>query len=64
MARKISVSFKETCKDIELYNLLMSMDDKSYEIKQILREVLLKDKKQQQYSNIEKEEKSIDILNF
>lgn len=63
MARKISVSFKETCKDIELYDLLMSMDDKSYEIKQILREVLLKDRKQQQQVSDNKE-KSVDILNF
>ena len=37
MARKISISCKETSKDIELYNYIMRLDDKSAEIKSILR---------------------------
>ena len=38
MARKISISFKETKKDIDLYNVINELDDKSAEIKFILRE--------------------------
>ena len=34
---KISISFKNTKKDIQLYEHLMSLDDKSAEIKNILR---------------------------
>lgn len=37
MARKITISFKETKKDIELYDFINSLDDKSAEIKNILR---------------------------
>ena len=37
MAMKISISFKNTKKDIQLYEHLMSLDDKSAEIKNILR---------------------------
>jgi hypothetical protein len=43
LARKISISFKETTKDLELYNLLMSMEDKSYEIKQLIKKALKED---------------------
>ena len=38
MARKISISFKETKKDLELYNIINSLDDKSADLKNILRE--------------------------
>lgn len=40
MARKITISFKETTKDIELYSYLISLEDKSAEIKNILRKGL------------------------
>lgn len=41
MAKKISISFKETTKDMELYIKIMSLEDKSNEIKEILRKALL-----------------------
>ena len=44
MAKKISISFKETTKDMELYILLMGMEDKSNEIKDILRKALIEKK--------------------
>ena len=37
MAKKITISFKETKRDTELYIQLMSMEDRSAEIKKILR---------------------------
>lgn len=37
MARKITVSFKETTKDIELYSYLVSLEEKSSEIKQLIK---------------------------
>jgi hypothetical protein len=37
MARKITVSFKETTKDIELYSYLVSLEDKSTEIKNLIK---------------------------
>lgn len=40
MARKISISFKETTKDIELYSYLISLEDKSTEIKDLIRKAL------------------------
>ena len=39
MMKKISVSFKSTNKDIALYNFLKSKDDKSFYIKEALRQV-------------------------
>lgn len=44
MARKITISFKETTKDIELYSYLTSLEDKSTEIKNIIRKGLEKKK--------------------
>lgn len=35
--RKITVSFKNTKKDIALYNVVMNWDDKTYTIKELLR---------------------------
>lgn len=62
MARKISISFKETSKDLSLYNYLMGLDDKSSEIKSILRQAIkLDDKKVIKEKG---ENKDIDILNF
>lgn len=46
MARKISISFKETKKDIELYDILMQMDDRSSDIKEVLREKYCSSKKE------------------
>lgn len=62
MARKITISFKNTTKDIELFELIMEMEDKSAEIKSILREKLINnseriDKKKSDNSNI-------NIMNF
>lgn len=37
MARKITISFKDTKKDKELFDKLMNMEDRSAEIKKILR---------------------------
>lgn len=47
MARKITISFKETTKDIELYSYLVSLEDKSTEIKDLIRKALknMEDKK-------------------
>ena len=39
--KKISISFKNTTKDMELYLALMQLEDKSNEIKTILRNILL-----------------------
>jgi hypothetical protein len=44
MARKITISFKETTKDIELYSYLISLEDKSTEIKDLIRKGLDKKK--------------------
>lgn len=45
MARKITISFKETTKDIELYNYLISLEDKSTEIKDLIRKAIIKEGK-------------------
>lgn len=65
MARKITISFKETKKDLELFEYLSKLEDKSTEIKNLLRKVLVKD------NNATKEEKivesknnNVDILDF
>jgi hypothetical protein len=62
MARKLSVSFKETKRDMELYNLIMAMDDKSYWIKDVLRKAINKEEKQTNKSEINK--KDLNVLNF
>jgi hypothetical protein len=46
MARKISISFKETSKDIALYSYLISLEDKSTEIKDLIRKGLEKKKEE------------------
>jgi DNA polymerase I-like protein with 3'-5' exonuclease and polymerase domains len=63
MARKISISFKETTKDIELYNYIMSLEDKSSEVKLLLRKAI-KDEKIIKSEIVEKVEENIDILDF
>lgn len=63
MARKISISFKETKKDIELYNYIMNLEDKSAEVKALLRKAL-KGENISKIETIEKVEEDVDILNF
>jgi len=65
MARKISISFKETKKDLELYNFINSLDDKSSDIKKALREFYKKELNEEGVieSNKEKSE-NINILDF
>lgn len=46
MARKITISFKEITKDIELYSFLISLEDKSTEIKDLIRKGLEKKKEE------------------
>lgn len=64
--RCITVSFKNTKKDIALYELLMSMEDRSTEIKQVLHPYYSKDIKvdtsKPENKKIEKEE--VNILDF
>lgn len=67
MARKISISFKETKKDIELFNFLNSLDDKSADIKTTLRtfyknQLNGKDVSVEDY--VKKADEEIDVLNF
>ncbi|KEH90637.1 hypothetical protein [Clostridium botulinum] len=66
MARKITISFKETKKDLELYNTLMAMEDKSCEIKHLIRRSLKNDTA---YKNIDKKAddeniEEVNILDF
>ncbi|GAA0076223.1 hypothetical protein UT300005_06010 [Clostridium sp. CTA-5] len=63
MARKISVSFKETSKDLKLYNYLNSLDDKSADIKELLRKAL-KDVKIDDDEIKENVDEDVNILDF
>lgn len=67
MAR-ITVSFKNTQKDIKLYDYWDSMEDKSAEIKRVLRKEMERRKnhenKKDEQKSIEKEEKVNNILDF
>lgn len=67
MAMKISISFKNTKKDIDLYNFLNSLDDKSADIKMVLRnfyknQISEKDIPVENY--VKKEDSEVDVLNF
>lgn len=67
MARKISVSFKETKKDIELFIFLNSLDDKSADIKAALRsfyknQMNEKDVPVEDY--VKKADEEVNVLNF
>lgn len=67
MARKISISFKETKKDIVLYNFLNALDDKSADIKTVLRnfykdQLNEKDAPVEEY--VKKVDDAVDVLNF
>ncbi|KAI3350844.1 circadian clock-controlled protein [Clostridium botulinum] len=63
MARKISVSFKETSKDLKLYKYLNSLDDKSADIKDLLRKAL-KDVKLDDDEIKENVDEDVNILDF
>ena len=63
MARKISISFKETKRDLELYEYINSLDDKSAEIKSILREAF-KDKLNNENKSLKKKDKNINVMDF
>lgn len=63
MARKISISFKKTKKDIELYEYLMSLDDKSADIKNILRNAY-KDKMINAAGKKKENKSEVDVFNF
>lgn len=62
MARKITISFKETTKDIELYSYLIALEDKSTEIKNIIREGLSKSTNKRIVEKVNKEE--VNIMDF
>jgi hypothetical protein len=67
LARKISISFKETSKDIELYNIIANMEDKSVELKQILRGALIKGsvkKKEVKSEEAKQDQEDVNILDF
>lgn len=64
MARKISISFKETRKDIELFNILMELDDKSSDIKKVLRDYYKDNQNKGSKEPIKEKSENIDILNF
>ncbi|EKQ56405.1 MULTISPECIES: hypothetical protein [unclassified Clostridium] len=67
MARKISISFKETEKDIKLYNFLNALDDKSADIKTVLRNFYksqLNEKDIPVESYVKKANEEVDVLNF
>lgn len=64
MARKISISFKETTKDIELYNYIMSLEDKSSEIKYLLRQALKGGKTKNKDESKENIHEEVNILDF
>ena len=57
--RRISISFKNTKRDTELYNALINMEDRSYEIKRVLRKAFIDVKKEEKVI-----EKDNDILGF
>ncbi|NFQ84198.1 circadian clock-controlled protein [Clostridium sporogenes] len=64
MAKKISISFKETDKDTQLYDFLLDMEDRSCEVKKVLREAFKIDNKTVKKDNTKKEKEEINILNF
>lgn len=65
MARKITISFKETTKDLELFEYLYNLEDKSTEIKSLLRKALTKDNQDiKEDKRIEKKSNDINILDF
>ena len=43
MAKKIPISFKETTKDLRLYTYIMSLEDRSTWVKEVLRKAMEKE---------------------
>lgn len=65
MARKITISFKETTKDLELFEYLYNLEDKSTEIKSLLRKTLTKDNQDiKEDKKNEKKSNDVNILDF
>jgi hypothetical protein len=67
MARKISVSFKESKKDIKLFDFLNSLDDKSADIKAVLRDFYknqLNEKDVPVEDYVNKADKEVNVLDF
>lgn len=67
MARKISVSFKETEKDIRLFDFLKSLDDMSADIKGALRsfyENQMNEKGVPVEDYVNKADKEVNVLDF
>lgn len=65
MARKITISFKETKKDLELFEYLSKLEDKSAEIKSLLRKVLVEGNNAANEEKIvESKNNNVDILDF
>ena len=64
MARKISISFKETTKDIQLYTFLDSLEDKSADIKKALREYYKKELSGEEKILKKEEKPKTNILDF
>lgn len=67
MAMKISISFKNTKKDIKLYDFLNSLDDKSADIKTVLRNFYkdqMNDKEVPAQDYVKKSDNEVDVLNF
>lgn len=64
MARKISISFKETTKDIKLYTFLDSLEDKSADIKKALREYYKKELSGEEKILKKEEKPKTNILDF
>lgn len=64
MARKLSISFKETTKDIQLYTFLDSLEDKSADIKKALREYYKKELSGEEKILKKEEKPKTNILDF
>lgn len=63
MARKITISFKESKRDIKLYDEVMKMDDKSHDVKEILYAALFGTQFETP-KKVEKKENNCNLLDF
>lgn len=67
MARKISISFKETGKDLELYDIINNLDDKSADLKNILRNYFKDELKSTTLAEVKKDNyvnEDVNVLDF
>ncbi|ALR90187.1 hypothetical protein [Clostridium butyricum] len=67
MARKISISFKETRKDLELYDIINNLDDKSADLKNILRNYFKDELKSTTLAEVKKDNyvnEDVNVLDF